>query len=64
MIFADDNFGVWEDMDDPDNRAFYQQVQKESVWKKCEGCGRRVKLRPHYGYCDACATKREQGFDI
>ncbi len=62
--FVDDNFGTWEDMDNPDNREFYQQVQKESVWKKCQGCGRRVKLRPDYAYCNSCATKREQGFDI
>lgn len=62
--YYDDNFGHWEDMDDPDNREFYKQVQKESVWKKCQGCGRRVKLRPQYGYCNSCADKRERGMDI
>ena len=62
--YADDNFGTWEDMDDPDNREFYLDVQQRSVWKKCRGCGRRVKILPDYAYCSSCADKREQGMDI
>ena len=61
--YIDDNFGVY-DIESPDDVEFYHQVQRESVWKTCEGCGRRVKLRPDYGYCNSCATKREQGMDI
>lgn len=64
MPYYDDNFGFWEDMDDPDNIEFYERVQRESVEKKCEGCGRTVRILPQYGYCDGCATKREQGWDI
>jgi hypothetical protein len=62
--FVDDNFGTWEDMDDPDNREFYRQVQRESRPTKCKGCGRKVRLRPGYGYCNSCADKRERGMDI
>lgn len=62
--FYDDNFGHWEDMDDPDNVEFYKQVQRESRRKKCEGCGRMVNLRPGYGYCNSCADKRERGLDL
>lgn len=65
--YYDDNFGTWEDMDGPDgedNHAFYRQVQRESVWKKCTGCRRRVKLRPDYAYCNSCATKIELGMDL
>jgi len=61
--YYDDNFGFWHDMDDPDVRAFYQQVQRESRRKMCKGCGRMVKLRPQYAYCNSCADKREQGYD-
>jgi len=61
--YYDDNFGHWENTDDPDVRAFYRRVQAESVEKKCRGCGRLVKLRPQYGYCDGCATKRENGWE-
>ena len=62
--YYDDNFGHWEDMDDPDNVAFYKQVQRESVLKKCQGCGRKVKLRPDYAYCNSCADKMERGGDF
>ncbi len=64
MSFYDDNFGHWEDMDDPDVREFYDQVQKESVWKDCERCGRRVKLRPSYSICNSCADIMERGGDM
>jgi len=64
MTFYDDNFGHWDGMSDPDMQEFFQEVQKKSVLKKCEGCGREVFILPHYGYCDTCATRREQGADI
>lgn len=62
--YYDDNYGHWEGMDDPDMRDFYRKVQKESVWKKCEKCGRRVKLRKDYGTCNSCAEKMEKGWDF
>ena len=61
--YYDDNFGHWDDMDDPDMQEFYDRVTKESVEKTCEGCQRKVKLLPHYAYCDSCATKIEMGVD-
>ena len=63
-MFYDDNFGHWDDMDDPDMRDFYYQVQEESEKKRCAGCDRLVNLRPHYAYCNSCANKRERGWDI
>lgn len=62
--YYDDNFGHWHDTDDPDTLAFYRQTQRASVWKKCQGCGRKVKLRPDYAICNGCAEKREQGWDF
>ena len=62
--YYDDNFGWWEDMDDEDAIDFYHRVQAESVWKTCEGCGKRVKLRPDYGICNSCATILERGGDL
>ena len=61
--YVDDNFGTY-DIQDEDDIEFYRDVQKRSVRKKCQGCGRMVKILPQYGYCDSCATKREQGYDI
>ena len=62
-IFYDDNFGHW-DMDDPEDREFYDRVQATNVEKKCQGCGRIVKIQPDYAYCNSCATKLEQGMDL
>jgi hypothetical protein len=62
--YYDDNFGEWHDMDDADMRAFYCETQRVSRRKKCQGCGRMVRLRPDYGYCNSCADRREQGFDM
>lgn len=60
--YYDDNFGAY-DIQDEDDLAFYHEMQRRSVWKKCGACGRKVKLKPDYGICNACATKLEQGFD-
>lgn len=62
--YVDDNFGHWDDMDDPDNREFYDYVRRNSVEKACKGCGRKVRLMPDYAYCDSCATKIEHGMDV
>lgn len=61
--YYDNNFGHWDNMDDPEMEEFYDQVQAESVWKNCVICGRAVKLRPHYDKCDSCCTKLERGMD-
>jgi hypothetical protein len=61
--YYDDNFGHYE-IEDEDDVEFYHQVQRESVTKKCQGCGRKVKLRPDYAYCTSCADKRECGYDL
>lgn len=60
--YYDDNFGHW-DTEDPDDVDFYFRVQRESRLKKCCGCGRKVRLRPDYAYCNSCADKRERGMD-
>lgn len=63
--YYDDNFGWWDDerMEDPDAVEFYMQVQRESVEKECECCGRTVRLRPDYTICNHCAEILERGGD-
>ena len=61
-LYADDNFGTWE-MEDEDDFEFYEHVQSESVWKTCDACQRRVKLRPDYGTCNRCMEVLERGGD-
>jgi len=60
-LYYDDNYGAWE-INDEDDVEFYHQVQRESMRKKCEGCGRMVKLRPDYAFCNTCADRNERGW--
>jgi hypothetical protein len=62
-MYYDDNFGQWNDMNDPDMIEFYHQVQAESIEKECQQCGRLVRLRPDYAICNSCADKIERGYD-
>lgn len=62
--YYDDNFGFYENMDEPEMTEFYDQVQRESVDKECQGCGRHVRIRPDYAYCNSCAERIERGEDI
>lgn len=65
MVYYDDNYGVYEDDEDPEEtRKFYKETQAQSVYKKCQGCGKRVKIKRDYAYCNSCADKRERGMDI
>ena len=59
-VYYDENFGFYN-IESEDDIAFYRQVQEESTEKTCEGCGRIVRLRPDYGFCNSCADAREQG---
>jgi len=61
--YYDDNFGCYV-IDGLEDVEFYRRVQRESRRKKCQGCGRVVRLRPDYSYCNTCADRREQGGDI
>lgn len=63
--YFDDNFGHWNQEDDPEEIAeFYDYCVENSVEKKCKGCGRKVRILPHYAYCDRCASQIEQGMDV
>jgi hypothetical protein len=61
--YYDDNFGAYDDTDD-DVEEFYNYVQDRSVLKKCAGCGKEVKIMPHYAYCNSCADKIERGQEL
>jgi hypothetical protein len=61
--YYDDNFGHYN-IESEEDVDFYFQMQRESVSKRCSGCGRTVRLRPDYGYCNTCATTLERGGDL
>ena len=58
-IYYDDNFGVWDNMDDPDMEAFYHQTQRRNVEKECSICGRMVRIKKEYDKCNRCADMIE-----
>lgn len=60
--YYDDNYG-WYEIRDQDDIDFYHETQRKSVWKKCQRCQRRVKLRSDYAICNSCAEKIERGMD-
>jgi rRNA maturation endonuclease Nob1 len=61
--YYDDNYG-WYEIDSDEDIDFYHQTQAQSVTKHCQGCGRLVKIRPDYAYCNSCAAKIERGMDL
>lgn len=61
--YYDDNFGEYE-IESQEDIDFYFQTQRNSVKKKCQGCGRMVKLLPDYAYCNACTETLERGGDL
>jgi rRNA maturation endonuclease Nob1 len=60
--YYDDNFG-WYDIESEEDIEFYKRVQRESRMKTCQGCGRRVRLRPDYAICNSCAERAERGME-
>lgn len=60
--YYDDNYGHYE-IESQEDIDFYHQVQRESVWKKCKNCGRRVKIKRDYSICNSCADRIEKGYD-
>lgn len=63
--YYDDNFGKWNMGDDPEEmKDFYDEVQRDSIEKECKGCGRTVKIRRQYAYCNSCADKIERGIPV
>jgi hypothetical protein len=58
--YYDDNYGFY-DIESEEDVTFYHETQRQSVQKKCAGCGRSVKIKREYAYCNTCADKLERG---
>ena len=54
------NFGFW-DIDGPEERAFFQYVQRQSVIIACERCEHLVQLIPPKTVCASCVAALECG---
>jgi len=58
--YYDDNFGFYE-IESEDDVAFYHEMERNSVRKRCRGCDRMVKIKSDYAYCNSRAEKLERG---
>ena len=58
--YYDDNFGHYE-INDQEDIEFYHKMQKESEWKNCKQCERRVFISYRYAICNDCADAQERG---
>ena len=56
----EDNFGFWE-IDCPEESAFFEHVQRQSVRTACTRCERPVRLMPTKAVCARCASALECG---
>jgi len=60
MLVYDDNFGFW-DIGGPEERAFFDYVQRHSVSIACERCEQAVKLIPPKNVCACCVSALDYG---
>ena len=56
----EDNFGFW-DIDGPEERAFFQHIQRKSVLTACGRCKCPVRLIPPKTLCASCFSALECG---
>jgi hypothetical protein len=56
----EDNFGFWN-IDEPEEQAFFEHVQQQSVPTICERCERPVRLMPPKALCAICVCALEWG---
>lgn len=56
----EDNFGFWE-IDGPEERAFFEHVQNQSVRAICQRCNRLVRLMSTKTICAPCVSALECG---
>ena len=56
----DDNFGFW-DLKEPEEQAFFDHVQSQSLPTICRRCERPVRLMPTKTLCASCISALESG---
>jgi hypothetical protein len=60
---SDDNFGLWN-IDGPEERAFFEHVQSQSIATICKRCERPVRLMPSKTVCASCISAIECGAPV
>jgi hypothetical protein len=60
MLVYEDNFG-FSNISEPEERAFFDFVRRQSVLIACERCERPVRLIPPKTLCASCVSALECG---
>jgi hypothetical protein len=60
MLVYEDNFG-FSNITEPEERAFFDFVRRQSVLTACERCERPVRLIPPKALCASCVSALEYG---
>ena len=60
MLVYEDNFGFLN-ISEPEDKAFFDFVRRESVLTACERCERPVRLIPPKALCSSCVSALEYG---
>jgi hypothetical protein len=60
MLVYEDNFGFLN-ISEPEERAFFDFVRRQSVLTACERCERSVRLIPPKTLCASCVSALEYG---
>ena len=60
MLVYEDNFG-FSNICEPEERAFFDFVRRQSVLTACERCERPVRLIPPKALCASCISALEYG---
>jgi len=63
MLVYEDNFGFLN-ISEPQERAFFDFVRRQSVLMACERCERPVRLIPPKNLCACCVSALEYGAPI
>ena len=60
MLVYEDNFGFLN-ISEPEERAFFDFVRRQSVLRACERCEHLVRLIPPKALCASCVSALECG---
>ena len=63
MLVYEDNFGFLN-ISEPEERAFFDFVRRQSVLTGCERCERPVRLIPPKTLCASCVSALECGAPV
>jgi predicted amidophosphoribosyltransferase len=63
MLVYEDNFGFLH-ITEPEERAFFDFVRRQSVLTACERCERPVRLIPTKALCASCVSALEYGAPV